>query len=59
MEEAEGQSAAVVGPSYGESGTLQVAALDSPQGGGGEAEKGLAHQSEALERMKSHLGWAL
>lgn len=52
-----GRSAAAVVPSCGESVTLQVAGQDSPQGGGGGADRGLAHQRGAHERMRSHLGW--
>lgn len=53
-----GQSAAAVVPSCGESGTLQVAGQDTRQGGGGGADRGLAHQSGTPETKRSHLGWA-
>lgn len=52
----EGQSAVVVAPSCGESGSLQGAGQDSPQDGGGEADQDLV-QSGAHER-RSHLEWA-
>lgn len=52
------QSAAVVVPSCGGSGGLQVAAQDSPQGDGGGAVQGLVHQGEGPERRRSHPGWA-
>lgn len=52
----EGRSAAAVVPSCGGSETLRVAGRDIPRGGGGVAEQGLAHQSGAPERKRSHLG---
>lgn len=52
-----GRSAAVVVPSCGESGTLQVAGQGSRLGGGGAAEQARAHLSVVPERKRSHLGW--
>lgn len=53
----EGRSAAVVAPSCGERGTLLTAGQDSPRGGGGVVEWGLAHQGGAPETKRSHPGW--
>lgn len=49
-----GDQSAVVGvPSCGESGTLQVAVQDSPQGGGGGADQEPVHRGGAPERKTS------